>query len=166
MFNGWETWIDILWISLIIYLLYKPYSIYRAKKIEEQKRKAMNPVEFSNWLEEVKRQEEEAKAEKVKKYMQEIEKLNNLPVNKNDIFGHLSLQKDGSIIVYNKYFFDEDTREICISYTTFNTSEGYHNYIAKDKLEWNRMTKDRQRFINFKKELEHFGFTIEKIKSE
>lgn len=161
MFNGWESWFDIIVISLIIYTVFSFFKKRKAKRVLEQKKKAMNPVEFSTWLEEEKRKEEERQAEEIKKELAQVEKLNNLPKNKN-IFGHLCLQSDNTLIVYEKFYYDKNEKDIMLSYITYNTPEGYYSFVPYRNINEDRLQKDRTRFLNLKKELEHFNFNISK----
>lgn len=159
MFNGWESWFDIIVISLIIYTITRFFQKKRAKKVLEQKKKSMNPVEFSTWLEEEKRKEEERQAEGIKKELDLVEKLNNLPQNKN-VFGYLCLQSNNTLIVYEKFYYDKDEKGIMLSYKTFNTPEGYSSFVPYKNINYSRLQEDRTRFLNLKKELEYFNVNL------
>lgn len=156
------SWIDIIIVAVLAFVAVRYFKKKKAKSEEERRKKEMTPIEFSSWLEEQNKAEEKRKANEVKKKSEYANKLNNTASIKKDLC-KLCLQQDGTIIVYNNFYYDKNEKETCISYNTYNISEGYHGYRSVKNFEISKINKDRERFLKLKDQLEFFGFTIKNL---
>lgn len=154
------TWIDIIVITIILFFLIRFYKKRKIKIEEEKRKRSMTPAEFSTWLEEEKRQSEEKEKQKIQEKMELVDKLNNKHEYKS-IFNKLCMQNNNSIIVYLKFFFEKESKKVCIAYRNYQTAEGYYSYLSLTDIDLDKLSKDRQRFLQFKKEIEIFGFEIQ-----
>lgn len=164
IFNGWQTWLDILTVAVVLYFLILLYKKYKKNKKEKDRIKNMTEIEFNAWVEEENAAIERAAKEKIKDMLTQVEKLNNAPNNKN-VFNSVCMQHGGRLIVYNKFYYEEDIKKVALSYNTYYTPEGYHSFTAYDSISHDKMQKDRERFLKFKEELAHFGLEIKRIES-